>query len=98
MVRNLKTAMQLGGIVAIAWALYQAWHGLPVRDAILNSAASLTTVQGPGSSVEVVEVAQQMVIRLFSTPWFLVGIALILVPYLIEMLVRALPQPAPPRY
>jgi hypothetical protein len=96
--KTLKTIMQLGGMAAVVYAIYNAWHGLMVKDAIVSSLASLNTVQGPNGQVPVMVIAQSMPQRLLATPWFFIGMTLILTPYLIEMLARALPQPAAKRY
>lgn len=100
--KRLKNIMQLAGMASICYAVWTSWHDLPIREALLQSFGTLTTVEGPGADVQILTLARTMPERLFSSPWLLVGITLVLVPYLIAMIDRALPQhthqPAPRRY
>ena len=93
--RTIKNISQLAGIGCIAWALYTAWHSLPVRDAILTSLTSLTTVEGPGNDTMVMQVAREMPTALVSSPWLLLGLAFVLIPYLAQMLAKYLEQSQP---
>lgn len=96
--KNLKNLCQIAGIGSIAWALYAAWHALPLKDAIVGSLATLATTDGPTGEVQIVALARSLPATLFSSPWLLVGITLVLIPYLVDTLSRALPQPQPRRY
>jgi len=98
-VRAMKNLSQLAGIGCIVWALYTAWHTLPLKEAFVTGLATLTTTAGPTGQEQIVILARELPERLASSPWLLLGAALILVPYIAEMVTRAVvPQTHPHRY
>ncbi|MBI5231654.1 MAG: hypothetical protein HY876_05770 [Coriobacteriales bacterium] len=88
--RKLKNTSQLAGIACILVAAFTAWRTLPVGAAISASVGNLLSLEGTTSNTQIIEVARVMPMRLFESPWLLIGMTFVLAPYLASILAKFL--------